>query len=77
MACCLNCSIYLGEDTEANPVCGSCGQPIRYCSDEFCSEQECALRSRGLDYFGLAKAGSSEDELRSIGRKGPRWDPFY
>lgn len=77
MACCLNCSIYVGEDSGAGPICGRCGQPVRYCSDEICSTQECALKSRGADYFGLAESGSSEDDLRSISRKGPRWDPFY
>ena len=78
MACCLNCSKYVGDDFEANPICGECGQPVVYCSDDICSAQECPLNKRErLDYFGLAEAGSSEDDLRSLSRMGPRGDPFY
>jgi hypothetical protein len=77
MACCVHCSRFVGEDSEVGPICGGCRQPVRYCSDEICSTEECALTNRALDYFGLAESGSSDEDLRTISRRGPRWDPFY
>src|ERR1700741_135975 len=99
MACCRHCSVFIGEDSECGPLCGKCGQPLVYCSEEACSVQECALRGerqdrftllessssdqkfalRGErpDYFGLSESGSSDEDLRSLSRRGPRWDPFY
>lgn len=42
-----------------------------------CMDEDLSSAGRkGLDYFGLAKSGWQDDDLRSLSKKGPRSDPF-
>jgi hypothetical protein len=76
MAYCPNCSSFLGAGEDTDPFCGNCDEPVMNCSDEDCGERGRTLKSKRLDYFGLAEAGSSDLVLRVPVQRQHDGDPF-